>query len=130
MTTVILSGDTQRAYAKRLIDDAKPMSVATVKDPTRTNSQNARLWATLGDIASQVKWHGLTLSSDDWKVIFMAGLNSEMRLVPNLDNNGFVNLGRQSSKLTVGEMADLMAVIDAFGARHGVVWSEPEREMQ
>jgi hypothetical protein len=125
---IILAGDTQRSYAKQCIDAAKPMSVVTVKDPTRNLLQNAKLWASLGDVAEQVKWHGLTLSPDDWKLIFMAGLNSEMRLVPNLDNNGFVNLGRQSSKLTVAEMADLITLIEAFGARHGVNWTEPKGE--
>ena len=121
---IILIGDTQRQYAKQCIDEAKPMSVVTIKDPTRTNLQNAKFWATVADISNQVKWHGLSLSSEDWRLIFMDALNREMRLVPNLDNNGFVNLGRHTSKITVAEMVDLITLVHAFGANNGVIWSE------
>lgn len=80
------------------------------------------MWAMLTDIASQVEWHGLKLSADDWKLIFLDGLKAELRLVPNIDGNGFVNLGRSSSDLSKEEMGDLMALIEAFGANHGVVF--------
>ena len=88
--------------------------------PKRTTDQNSLLWACLGDVAAQVPWHGLKLSPDDWKLIFLDGLTREMRIVPNLDGTGFVNLGRSSSKLSVPEMTDLIELIYAFGARHGV----------
>lgn len=124
---VILIGDTQRQFAKSMIDQAKAMSIVTIKDPTRTNLQNARLHALIGDVAKQLKWHGMTLDVDDWKKFFMASLNSEMRLVPNEAGTGFVDLGRRTRNLTIPEMTDLMIVVEAFGARHGVVFSEPKR---
>jgi hypothetical protein len=94
------------------------------KAPKRTLPQNARMWAMLTDIAGQVEWHGLKLSADDWKLIFLDGLKAELRLVPNINGTGFVNLGRSSSDLTVAEMADLMTLIEAFGANHGVVFHD------
>lgn len=92
----------------------------TFQAPKRTTEQNSLLWACLGDVAAQVTWHGLKLSPDDWKLIFLDGLSREMRIVPNIDGTGFVNLGRSSSKLSVAEMTDLIELIYAFGARHCV----------
>jgi hypothetical protein len=124
---IILAGETQRTYAKRCIDAAKPMSVVSVKDPTRTNLQNAKHWAMLDDIANQCRWFGTKLSDNDWKLLFMDHLNSEMRLVPNMNNNGFVNLGRSSSKISVGEMSDLIELMYKHGAETGVVWTEKDK---
>ena len=78
------------------------------------------MWAALGDISKQVEWHGQMLEPDDWKLIFMNALNSEMRLVPALDGKGFVHIGTRSSKLSKQEMSDLIELIFEFGARKGV----------
>lgn len=97
------------------------------KAPKRTLPQNDRMWAMLTDVAGQVLWHGIKLTPEDWKLIFLDALKREVRMVPNLDGNGFVNLGRSSSDLSKGEMSDLMELISAFGAREGVQFREPER---
>lgn len=96
------------------------------KDAKRTLPQNDRMWAMLTDIAKQLKWHGLTLTLEDWKLIFLDGLKREVRIVPNIDGTGFVNLGRSSSDLSVPEMRDLIELIMAFGANHGVVFQDTE----
>lgn len=96
------------------------------KAPKRTLPQNDRMWAMLTDVATQVAWHGQKLTPDDWKLIFLDGLRREMRIVPNLDNNGFVNLDRSSSDLSKSEMSDLIELMFAFGAKHDVVFREPE----
>jgi hypothetical protein len=70
----------------------------------RSIPQNDRLWAFLTEIADQVKWHGVKLSADDYKLIFLDALKRELRIVPNLDGTGFVNLGRSSSDLSKEEM--------------------------
>ncbi len=103
-------------------------SRVTFEGPKRTLPQNARMWAHLTDIAEQLTWHGVKLETEDWKLVFMDSLNREMRIVPNLDGTGFVNLGRSSSKLSIHEMGDLMHIIEAFGASHGVVFHEPDPE--
>jgi hypothetical protein len=78
----------------------------------------------LTDVASQVKWHGVTLSPDDWKLIFLSALKRELRMVPNLEGDGFVQLGRSSSDLSKSEMGDLMELIAAWGAERGVKFHE------
>lgn len=99
----------------------------TFQEAKRSTEQNARMWAMLTEVARQVRWHGQRLSADDWKLVFLAALKSELRIVPNLDGTGFVQLGRSSSDLSVAEMGDLMDLIAAFGAREGVTFAEPER---
>jgi hypothetical protein len=94
------------------------------KEAKRTLDQNARMWAMLTDVAQQVRWHRLKLSADDWKLVFLDALKREVRMVPNIDGNGFVSLGRSSSDLSKSEFADLIELILMFGARHDVQFSE------
>lgn len=117
---LVLANDMFRARAIDWIRRAPKDTRIEFKGPKRTLPQNARMWAMLTDVATQVRWHGLWLSADDWKLIFLDGLKRELRLVPNIDGTGFVNLGRSSSDLEIPEMADLMELISAFGATHGV----------
>ena len=90
------------------------------KEAKRTVPQNDRLWAMLTALSVQLKWHGQRLSPEDWKLVTMAALNQELRLVPNIHGNGFVQLGRSSSKLSKAEMSELMELIEAFAAERGV----------
>jgi hypothetical protein len=90
------------------------------QEPKRTVDQNSRFWALLTAVSTQLKWHGQRLTPEDWKIIFMAALNQELRLVPNINGNGFVQLGRSSSKLSKAEMSELMELIEAFAAERGV----------
>ena len=124
---LVLHRQSDRDRAASWVGQAPWGTRITFQEAKRTTDQNARMWAMLTEVARQVKWHGQQLSADDWKLIFMAALPEETRIVPNLSGNGFVNLGRSSSKLSVGEMADLMDLIAAFGAREGVTFAEPER---
>jgi hypothetical protein len=103
---------------------APPGTRVEFKAPKRTIPQNDRMWAMLTDVSHQLAWHGIKLSPDDWKLVFLDALKREVRMVPNIDGNGFVNLGRSSSDLSVGEMSDLMEIIAAFGARHGVAFHD------
>ena len=96
------------------------------KASKRSIPQNDRMWAMLTDVAQQLPWHGIKLGPEDWKLIFLDGLKRELRLVPNIDGTGFVNLGRSSSDLSKQEMTDLIELVFAFGANHGVKFNEPE----
>ena len=113
-----------RQNACRAIMDAPQGARVEIKEQKRSLAQNARLWAHLSDIAAQRKHYGLTLSPEDWKVLFMDALKQENRIAPNLYGNGMVSLGRSSSDLSVKEMADLITIIEAFGAEHGVVFAD------
>lgn len=111
-----------KAYIDNLqLNPDKPLAV-TIQEPTRTLEQNARLWATLRDISEQVVWYGQKMDSESWKHVFTAALKKQ-QTVPGIDG-GFVVLGQSTSKMKVGEMRDLIELMNAFGAERGVNWSE------
>jgi hypothetical protein len=118
--TIIINTDADRRKASTWAHQAPWGTRIEFKATKRSLPQNDRMWAMLTDIAAQLPWHGVKLRADDWKLIFLDGLKQEMRMVPNIDGNGFVNLGRSSSDLSKAEMSDLMELISMFGAKHGV----------
>nr|WP_268038313.1 recombination protein NinB [Aeromonas dhakensis] len=109
------------------VDQDKPL-VIEIKDMTRSLAQNSMLWACLTDIAEQVSWHGRKLSKEDWKHVLSAALYQQ-DVVPNIDGNGngFVVLGKSTSKMTVREMRDLIELAQAFGAEQGVKFGDESR---
>lgn len=121
---VILDSPMARSRAASWVMKAPHGTRCEFKASKRSLPQNDRMWAMLTDISRQVPWHGLTLKPDDWKLIFLDGLKRELRAVPNLDGTGFVNIGRSSSDLTKQEMTDLIELIFAFGAKHGVQFAD------
>ena len=90
----------------------------------RTIEQNAKMWAMLHDVSSQVEWYGERLTDEEWKIIFTAGLKKQ-RAVPGIDG-GFVALGAQTSKMTIKEMSELIELIYAFGAEREVRWADED----
>jgi len=115
-----------RAKAERWVRIAPAGTRVTFKKPQRSIPQNDRMWAMLTDVATQVTWHGLRLTPDDWKLIFLDALNRELRMVPNIDGNGFVNLSKSSSDLSRLEMTDMIELIHVFGANHDVKFQDRE----
>lgn len=124
---VILDSPMARSRAASWIMKAPHGTRCELKASKRSLPQNDRMWAMLTDIARQLPWHGLSLKPDDWKLIFLDALKRELRAVPNLDGTGFVNIGRSSSDLSKAEMTDLIELIAAFGAQHGVQFRDDER---
>lgn len=121
---LILHRQSDRDRASAWVRSAPWGTRITFQEAKRSSDQNAKMWAMLTEVARQVQWHGQRLSADDWKLVFLAALKAELRIVPNLDGTGFVQLGRSSSDLSVSEMADLIDLIAAFGARQGVVFAD------
>ncbi len=123
---VILDSPMARSRAASWVMKAPAGTRCEFKASKRSLPQNDRMWAMLTDVARQLPWHGLTLKPDDWKLIFLDALKRELRAVPNLDGTGFVNIGRSSSDITQQEMTDLIELIFAFGAKHGVVFADDQ----
>ena len=121
---LVLINDEIRAKAVRWAQGVPQGTRIEFKAPKRTLPQNAKMWAMLTEVSEQVAYHGLKLDPDDWKLLFLDALKREVRMVPNLEGNGFTNLGRSSSDLSREEMADLIEIINEWGARHDVVFSQ------
>lgn len=140
MSTFILRAENARDRMRAAWDAACrileiPGKAARIKveecQPTRTLDQNALMWAVLTDIAHQVEWpvdgKMQYLEPEDWKHILSAGLKKHQRVAQGIDG-GFVILGQRTSRMTIMEMSELIELCHAFGAEHGVRWSDVERE--
>ena len=122
--SLIITGQAARQAIFRLIEAAPDGYVVTISEPTRNLEQNAKLWAMLADLARQTDWHGVKLSSEEFKDLLSAGL-VKSKVVPNMEGSGFVILGQRTSKLSTRQFADLIELVYAFGAERNVRWSEP-----
>lgn len=122
--TVILHGRSQRDFAKILVDRAPVDAVLTVKEAKRTTDQNSKLWAMLSDV-SRATPDGRCHTPEVWKTLFMHACGHAVQFELGLNGQPFP-VGFSSSKLTKGEMADLIEFIYSYGADHDVVWTEPE----
>jgi len=121
--TIILRGADQRRLAHEYIDKAPVNTVLTIKEEARNLDQNARLWASLSDI-SRAKPEGRMHTPETWKCLFMNSLGYQSRFEMGLDGQPFP-VGFSSSKLSKREFADLITLVQEYGDRMGVAWSEP-----
>ena len=78
----------------------------------------------MGDVSRQHEYHGLKLSPEDWRTLFMDALDREARMVPNLDGDGLISLGRSSSALSKEEFSNLISTVFEWGNRNGIEWSD------
>jgi hypothetical protein len=124
MNSVRLTGDVQRAHAKRLIDEAPAGWVMKLGAETRRDAQNRKLWPMLQDLQKQVS-DCAPYSLEDLKLRFLNALGTEMRFLPTLEGEGMFPVGMRSSTLTVQQFAALIELLYQFGAKHNVRWSDP-----
>lgn len=114
--------DTARKLAAAQCQLAPDGWIVEIKPPTRTLDQNALLWPLLTELSNQVEWYGHKLTKDEWKSVMTAGLKRD-KIVPGIDG-GFVVLGMSTSKMDKKTFSDLLDLIYAFGAQHGVVFHD------
>lgn len=126
--TLLLSGARDRAKAILWVNKAPPGTSVTFKRNKRSVDQNAKMWAMLTEVAEQVTWYGQKLSAEDYKDMLTASLR-KARVVPGIDPGSFVVLGLHTSDMTKDEMSNLIELISAFGAEHGVVFSDSPARM-
>jgi hypothetical protein len=120
--TFSLHSPRERGRAMEFLRNAPTDAYVAFSRPKRTGAQNAKLHAMITDVAGQVEWAGAKRDVEAWKDIFTAALRSArhgLDVVPGI-NGGFVLLGMHTSAMTKAEVADLIELISAFGAEHGV----------
>lgn len=97
----------------------------TVEQETRSLDQNAKLHATLGEIARAVEWGGRKWDTEDWKRLLTAAwLRTKKEapvMLPAVDGAGFDVLYRRTSQLTKAECSDLLEYVIAWAADKGLV---------
>lgn len=97
--------------------------------PTRSLDQNAKFHAICGDIAKQRQWAGQTLDTEAWKRLLVDAWarvegKEQGRIVPSLDGQSVVNLGIQTRRLRVAQMADLIEFALAWCAENGITLAD------
>lgn len=114
-------------FACRFLELGKRVRVRVDEfQPTRSADQNAMFHAMCGDIANaRPKWAGHAIDAEGWKRLLVdAWARTEGgvqgRIVPSLDGSSVVNLGVQTRRLRVGEMADLITYVQAWAAEQGI----------
>ena len=126
----VLHTDLVRRNAVNAILAAKPESIVTVQGPQRTLPQNRKMHVMIQEVADQVDWDGARRSLDNWKRRFMDALDRhlshESEILSSLDGDGYVRLNRSTTDLSVAECEQMIELIFAFGANHGVIFHEPE----
>lgn len=131
--TIILHGDSQRRFAHELIDKAPKDYVLRITEPKRTNPQNDKMWAMLGEVAAQNPEGRMhrekrrPYTDDEWKCIFLKTLGHDVEMLEDLDGNPFP-IAMRSSRMSVRQISDMIEFMYWYGARHGVQWSEPEEK--
>lgn len=125
MQTLILDSNYRRSQAHRLVDAAPINAVLTIAPPKRTVPQNSRFWAMLSDV-SRAKPEGRTHTPETWRDLFMHAMGHSVRFEMGLNGEPFP-AGFRSSKLTKGQMGDLMEFIAAWGSERGVIFSDEEQ---
>jgi hypothetical protein len=122
---LILDGPHAKSRAEHWIRLAELGTRVEFKRPQRTLDQNAKMWATLTDIAGQVTWvDGQKYTPDDWKDYFLHALRKG-RWMPD-EAGGYVPIGMRSSDLSKDEMSELIELILEFAARYDVKLSNAE----
>jgi hypothetical protein len=119
--TVILATERSRQLAKSLIDRAPPRAIVNVRESKRTTDQNALMWSLLSDIA-RAKPEGRRHTAEMWKALAMHACGHAVQFENGLDGQPFP-VGFRSSRLTKAQMSELIEFLFAYGARHGVRWS-------
>ena len=93
----------------------------TLKEPKRTDEQNAALWSLLAQVTKQRPVHnGVKMTDELWKAVFMQAWGAEIVFLPNLDGNGMFPAGHRSSQLAVEEFSLLIEFIIAWMAQEGL----------
>lgn len=123
-TITIKTKDDRQKIARWALQTAEG-TVVTFRKKSRSTEQSAKMWAMLGEVAAQVDWYGQKLDAEAWKDVFTASLR-HARVVPGIDKGTYVPLGMHTSTMTIEEMTNLIELIYAFGAEHGVVFKDPK----
>lgn len=98
----------------------------SISKPNRSTEQNDKMWAMLADVA-RAEPEGRNWTPDTWKCAFMHYLGHQVLFAEGLDGSGPFPIGFRSSKLSVGQMSDLITCIYKYGDEHGVEWRETRK---
>lgn len=119
--TLILTGQRSRRIGHELIAAAPDFAVLEIKPPRRSDDQNAKMWAMLSDI-SRAKPDGRKAVPEVWKSLFCHACGHAVQFELGLNGQPFPT-GFKTSRMSIGQMSDLIEFIQAWGDEKGVRWT-------
>lgn len=109
-------------YAGELLN-AHDAIFVELRNATRTDEQNAKLHAMLGDIAKQKTFNGKKLSIEQWKMIFVSGhriaTGGEAEMAIGLEGE-VINLRESTANMSIKRLSSLIEYIYAWAADNDV----------
>lgn len=128
----VLINDRVRGNALKAIQSAPAGFTVSLSEPKRTNDQNAKFHAIVGDLArSHVKWAGKSRTPEEWKALLISGhavaTKSSGEVIPGLEGE-FVAIRESSANMGVRRAASLIEYTLAFCHDHGVELLQTERQ--
>jgi len=96
-----------------------------IKDASRSNEQNEKFHAIIGDIAKQAQHMGAKWDAEDWKRLLVdqyvkdQGLNGS-KIIPSLDGAGIVQLGVQTRKFTKEQASEFVSFLICWCDQNGI----------
>jgi hypothetical protein len=96
-----------------------------VKDAKRSNEQNEKFHAIIGDIAKQAQHMGAKWSAEDWKrmLVWQYCKDNQLdsgKVVPSLDMTGIVQLGMQTRNFTKEQASEFVAFLICWCDQNGI----------
>ena len=126
--TFRLVHDTARHGAIAAVKAAPQGHVVVVRPANRSLDQNAKFHAAVSDIAkARPEWAGVRMDADDWKALLIlshaiatGGSEGQLRMVPDLEGKGFVQLRESSARMSKERSTSLIEYVLAWAATHGI----------
>ena len=101
-----------------------------VRPEKRSDPQNRKLHACIGDIARQVEWAGKKRDPNTWKRLLMASWlrarGEQVEILPALDGKGVDIVFERTSELSRAEGAEFIEYLLAWGTEQGVEFKDRE----
>ena len=120
---IVLKDKLLRGMAIELVRKLKVDWVVRINALNRSVAQNKLMWLILTDL-SRAEPMELKKTPEQWKHLALHMCKHQCQFEMDLNGQPFA-VGMSTSKLKVGEMADLITWIYAFGNENKVQWSEP-----
>lgn len=127
------------AFLMQLWTTIKPWLVAghrlhiEVRPEKRSDPQNRKLHACIGDIAKQVEWAGKKRRPECWKRLLMAAWlrarGESVEILPALDGHGVDVVFSRTSELSRAECAEFLEYVMAWGTEADVCFTGESSEV-
>jgi len=100
-----------------------------IKDASKSRDQEEKYHAMIGEVAKQAMHMGSKWDAESWKRLLVDqfckdnGIKTGV-VIPNLSGDGIVQLGMQTRKFTKEQASEFVEWLHAWGAEHGITYSQ------